>query len=340
MNDLACIFDVGTTGARTIIFDINGKLIAKSYEEYFFPKQPIGISEQDPLTWWNAVKKTCNDVVKKININDIVGISVTNQRQTLTFLDSNGKVLHPAMTWMDGREESSTKDWNKGEGLRRAIPKTLWIKKNKPEIYNQISKIAFTDTYIYNRLCNITATDPANGVMGILNFNTLKWDEKLAEQFEIPVDLWPDIRFYGDFVGNLSNKAANELGLKTHTPIFIGGGDQQCAAVGLGVTKTHQAKITIGTGCFVDYVTDKPLKVSEGSVIFSYPSVIRNKWHIEGALSGAGSMLKWFKDNFSQLQINQSVSSNKNVYDILAKEAAGVPVGSEGLLFIPLNMFR
>ncbi len=64
MNDLACIFDVGTTGARTIIFDINGKLIAKSYEEYTFPKQPIGISEQDPLIWWNAVKKTCNNAIK------------------------------------------------------------------------------------------------------------------------------------------------------------------------------------------------------------------------------------------------------------------------------------
>ncbi len=57
MNELACVFDVGTTGARTIIFDINGKLIAKSYEEYIIPKQPYGISEQDPLIWWKAIKK-------------------------------------------------------------------------------------------------------------------------------------------------------------------------------------------------------------------------------------------------------------------------------------------
>ena len=49
MSELACVFDVGTTGARTFIFDINGKLVAKSYEEYTISKQPKGISEQNPL---------------------------------------------------------------------------------------------------------------------------------------------------------------------------------------------------------------------------------------------------------------------------------------------------
>jgi len=308
--------------------------------EYTIPKQPKGISEQYPLIWWNAIKKTCNDVVKKININDIIGIGAAFQRQTITFLDNKGIVLHPALTWMDGREETSAKDWFKEEGTRRAIPKTLWIKKNKPEVFNKISKISFVDTYVYNRLCNVIATDPTNGVMGILNYNTLKWDENLAEHYEIPINLWPDVYFPGEVIGELSNVAAKELGLKKNLPIFMGGGDQQCAALGLGVIETYQAKITIGTGTFVDYVVDNPVKPSEDAPIFSYPSVIKKKWHIEGAMFGAGSMLKWFKDNFSQLQVNQSSEEKKNVYDMLANEASTIPPGSEGLLFIPLYMFR
>ncbi|MBA7541360.1 Autoinducer-2 kinase [subsurface metagenome] len=120
----------------------------------------------------------------------------------------------------------------------------------------------------------------------------------------------------------------------------MGGGDQQCAALGLGVIKTHQAKVTIGTGAFVDYVTDKRIKPSEDAPIFSYPSVIKGKWNIEGAMFGAGSTLKWFKDNFSQFQVNQSSEGKKNVYDMLANEASTIPPGSEGLLFIPLYMFR
>jgi xylulokinase len=183
-------------------------------------------------------------------------------------------------------------------------------------------------------------TDPTNGVMGILNYNTLKWDENLAEHYEIPIDLWPDVYFYGEVIGELSNVAANELGLNPNIPIFMGGGDQQCAALGLGAVKTHQTKVTIGTGAFVDYVTDKMIKPSKEAPIFSYPSVIKGKWNIEAAMFGAGSTLKWFKDNFSQFQVKQSSEEKKNVYDILANEASTIPPGSEGLLFTPLYMFR
>ena len=55
MSDLICVFDVGTTGARTEIFNIEGRVIAKAYEEYPISKQPVGISEQDPIIWWNAI---------------------------------------------------------------------------------------------------------------------------------------------------------------------------------------------------------------------------------------------------------------------------------------------
>ena len=113
MNDLICVYDVGTTGARTILFDINGKQIAKAYEEYPVFKQPVGISEQDPILWWNAVKSTCNKAIRGLDVTSIIGISASFMRQTTTFIDREGKVLHPALTWMDEREETSAKDWDK-----------------------------------------------------------------------------------------------------------------------------------------------------------------------------------------------------------------------------------
>jgi xylulokinase len=77
MSGLICVFDVGTTGTRTVIYDRNGIEIAKAYEEYVIPKQPVGISEQNPEIWWSAIKNTTNTVVKsgKFNPDDIIGIS-------------------------------------------------------------------------------------------------------------------------------------------------------------------------------------------------------------------------------------------------------------------------
>jgi len=341
MSDLICVFDVGTTGARTVVFDINGKAIARDYEEYQIPKQPVGISEQDPMIWWNAIKKTCNNVTRKVNVKDIVGISMAYLRQTMTFLDDKGVPLHPALTWMDEREEFSVKDWVNEEGaFRRAMPKILWIKNSKPKVFEKISKIAFVDTYIMNKLCNSLVTDPTNGYWGILNLETLQWDEKLAEAYELPIDLWPELRHPGEVIGDLNSDSAKDLGLSNNIPVIMGSGDQQCAALGLGVIETGQAKITIGTGTFVDYVVDKPILPSGDIPIFSIPTPIKGKWNLEASMPGTGTAMKWFKDNFSQLQIKESFEKKLNVYDMLTNEASTIKPGSEGLLFLPLYMFR
>jgi len=341
MSDLICVFDVGTTGARTIVFDIDGNEIARDYEEYLVPKQPVGISEQDPLIWWNAIKKTCKNISQKINVNDIIGISGAFLRETLTFLDDKGNPLHQALTWLDERSESSAKEWVEQEGgLRRALPKILWIKENKPDVYEKIYKIAFADTFIYNKLCDVFITDPTNGPFGVLNLETLKWDERLAERYGIPFELWPDLYTPGEVIDELNSNAAKELSLPNNIPVIMGSGDQQCAALGLGVIDEGQAKITLGTGTFVDYITNKPIKPAGNIPIFSFPIPIKGKWTIEGIMPGTGTAMKWFKDNFSQLQIKESLEKHINVYDILSNEASTIPPGSEGLLFLPLYMFR
>jgi xylulokinase len=133
MSDLICVFDVGTTGTRTIIFDAEGKEICKAYEEYVIPDQPVGISEQDPKVWWNAIIQTCNKVVNsgKFNPKDIVGISASFSRATVTIINREGEILHPALTWMDEREITTAKDWDRETDLRRVINQIFLVKHIK-----------------------------------------------------------------------------------------------------------------------------------------------------------------------------------------------------------------
>jgi len=337
MTNNLLVFDVGTTGARSVLYDMQGKELFKSYEEY---RIPTGTYEQDPLIWWNAIKNTCNQVAKKTDPADIIGICITTQRGTVTLVDRNGKVLLPAATWMSEREITELKDFQKEGGLRRVIPKLLWIQRNRPEIFEQAYKIVSPDSFIYMKLCGRIITDPTNAINGILNMDTLQWDENLAEKFEVPVDLWPELCRSGETIGDLSGDAAQELGLKKGLPIIAGGGDQQCSALGLGVIDLGQAKATTGTGTFVDMVVEHPIPPMGDIPIFSYPHVIQNKWVVEGAMPGTGTALNWFRDNFSQLQTKECEDKNVNIYDILMAEAEKVPPGSEGLLFIPLYIFK
>ncbi|MFX0018939.1 MAG: FGGY-family carbohydrate kinase [Promethearchaeota archaeon] len=340
MSDYVCVFDVGTTGTRTIIFDMNGKVIVKAYEEYPIIKQPVGISEQDPGIWWNALKSTCNKAIKKVNPTDVIGISASFLRNTATVIDKDGNVLHPALTWMDEREETTAKEWQKETDLRRTIPKIQWIKKNRPVIFSKAAKIINPDTFIYMKLCGARVTDPTNAIWGILNKSTLKWDGKLAEVFDLPIELWPEIHIPGEVIGELSPESAELLGLKKGTPVILGGGDQQCSALGLGVINTGQVKVTTGTGTFVNYIVDNPVESAGDFPIFSHPCIIPGKWNIEGVIPGTGTAFKWFAENFSQLQIKECQEKSLNVYDILTAEAAKIPPGSGGLLFLPLYVFR
>jgi len=340
MTNNLLVFDVGTTGARSILYDMEGKEILKFYEEYRIERQPPGISEQDPLIWWNAIKNTCNQLVKKSDPADIIGICAAFHRASTTFIDKDGNILHPALTWMDEREVTEIKDFQKEAGLRRAIPKILWIKTNRPNVFENAYKIISPDSYIYMKLCGRIITDPSNAIYGILNMQTLQWDENLAESFQLPLDLWPELCTPGETIGELSGDAAEELGLKKGLPIIAGGGDQQCSALGLGVIDTGQAKATTGTGTFVDMVIDEPIPPTGDIPIFSLPHVVKGKWVLEGTMPGTGTALNWFRDNFSQLQIKECEENNTNIYDILMEEAEKIPPGSEGLLFIPLYIFK
>ncbi|MHA1468124.1 MAG: FGGY-family carbohydrate kinase [Promethearchaeota archaeon] len=340
MSDLMIVFDVGTTGTRTVVFDINGKEIIKAYEEYPETKQPVGVSEQDPNIWWNAIKNTCSIVTKKVNPEDIIGISASFARATVTIISKSGKILHPALTWMDDRELTDAKGYNEELGWRNSIPKLLWLKKNKPDLFEKASKIISPDSYIYLKLCGEFVTDPTNGINGIMNIKTLQWDDTLADAYEIPKYLWPEIHTPGEIIGELSTEAASVLGLRQNTPIVLGGGDQQCAALGQGVIEKGQAKTTQGTGTFVDYVIDEPIRPAGDIPIFTFPHVIKGKWVLEGVMPGTGTMFQTYAKNFSQLQIKQSEELNTNVYDILTQEARDAPPGSNGLLFLPLYIFR
>ncbi|MHA1669816.1 MAG: FGGY-family carbohydrate kinase [Promethearchaeota archaeon] len=342
MSDLICVFDIGTTGTRTIILDMKGELISKAYEEYLIPKQQVGISEQDPRVWWTATKNTCKKVVKsgKFNPEDIVGISASFCRATVTIMNKNGEILHPALTWMDDREIVDAKGFAEELVWRNSIPKLLWIKKNKPDLFAKAHKIISPDSYTYMKLCGEHVTDPTNGIMGLLNIQSLKWDEDIAEAYDLPITLWPEIHSPGEIIGELSSEASNDLGLKQNTPVILGGGDQQCAALGLGVVEKGQAKVTTGTGTFVDYVIDEPTRVAGDFPIFTYPHLIKGRWVLEGVMPGTGTMFQTYAKNFSQLQVKECEELNKDVYDTLTKEAEQAPPGSNGLLFIPLYIFR
>ena len=50
--------DVGTSGTKTVLFDVNGTKIASALMEYPMMQPKNGWAEQSPADWWQAAAGT------------------------------------------------------------------------------------------------------------------------------------------------------------------------------------------------------------------------------------------------------------------------------------------
>ncbi|MEM2144637.1 MAG: FGGY-family carbohydrate kinase, partial [Candidatus Jordarchaeaceae archaeon] len=278
MQVLAAI-DVGTIGCRTIIFDENGREIARDYQEYpsIYPR-PAWV-EQNAMDWWRAVCNTSQRVVEKAHISsgDIVGISVTNQRETTVPVNEDGNPLRNAIVWQDRRTVKQCEDIKKKVGVSEvyqttgltidpyfSAPKILWIKENEPEIFNSTYKFMLVHDFIEMKLTDCFVTDWSNASRTLLfDVEKFNWSEKICNTLEIPPEKLNETHPSGVKIGEVTAKAAKETGFVEGTPVVAGGGDQQCGALGVGVIKPGRIKATMGTGTFLLAYTDRPKRDPE-----------------------------------------------------------------------------
>jgi xylulokinase len=122
----------------------------------------------------------------------------------------------------------------------------------------------------------------------------------------------------------ISKKGAAETGLARGTPIVGGGGDQAAQAVGVGAVKPGIIALTLGTSGVVFATTEAPFVEPEGR-LHAFCHAVPNRWHFMGVMLSAAGSLQWYRD----------VLAPKESYDDLLDAAADIPLGSEGLFFLP-----
>lgn len=342
--------DIGTTGCRTIIYDKTGDSLIQSYEEY----QSIYLSprwiDHDPSTWLNAIENTLSEAMKSLNLSPdkIAAISVTSQRATFTPVNENGDYLANAMLWQDKRAIKEAKYLEKefGEqfiyektGLKIdpyfTLPKLLWLKENKKEIYEKAYKFLFVQDLAINKLTGEFVTDWTQASRSMLfNIDSLEWDYEFAHKVGVDRDKLPKAVPPGSIVGNLTGEMSKKVGIEEGTPVVAAGGDQQCAAVGLGVVEPKLVLANTGTGSFVLAHSENPAKDKKRRVICN-ASAIPGKWALEAGIFTTGSIYRWFRDNFGILESKIEEDLDISSYEILNIEANKAPIGSDGLILLP-----
>lgn len=349
-KELVVVIDAGTTGLRTMIFDTTGLELGRDYQEYqsYFPK-PTWV-EQNADDWWYAVCHTAKNVIKKTKINpvDCVGISVTNQRETIVPVDKMGRTLRKALVWQDRRtieqckrieEEIGREEIYRITGLTIdpyfSASKILFIKEHEPSIFSKTYKFLLVHDFIEMKLSDQFITDWSNASRTMLfDIEKNAWSKKICEPLEIPSEKMPEPFPPGEQIGELSKKAASETGFEAGTPIISGAGDQQAAAMGLGVVTSGRVSCTTGTGTFLSAFLKRPLRDPQKRVLCSCHAVA-GTWVMEASMFTTGSIYRWFRDQLSQQQKEKAKEKGIDPYVLLDEEALQSPLGSNGIMMIP-----
>lgn len=301
--------DIGTTSLKCVAFDDCFSMLAETYREYPLIHKDRGV-EQNPEEWWNAAVSAVHEIASLCDC--ITGIGVSSQGITIVPVDICGMPLSNALTWLDMRAHDECLKLNDllgsesifrttGKRLNQAytLPKLMWLKNNRPNVYDKTYKFLTAHDYIISRFCGayITEDSLAAGTMAY-DITKKDWSWEILETAGINRDKLPDIKASGSLVGKLTEKAASEIELSAGVDVFAGGQDQKCAAYGAGISK-KTVTVSLGTSCAVSALFDKPVFTSDMSLP-CFPFIDGKNWVLEGFGSTAGASIKWFRNNLAK----------------------------------------
>ena len=343
--------DVGTGGSRAVLIDTAGRIVASATVEHKpFASPQTGWAEQDPRDWWRASAVAIQKAIANsgVDAEEIKAVGLSGQMHGAVLLDQSDEVLRPAIIWCDQRSAVQCQKLTANVGASRLIeltcnpaltgftlPKLLWVRDREPETWRRVRSVLLPKDYVRFKLTDDKATDvaDASGTL-LLNVAARAWSKEMLSAAEIDENVLPRVYESNEITGSVSKFAADETGLRVGTPVIAGAGDQAAGAVGLGIVRPGMISATIGTSGVVFAATNTPALDPKGRV-HTFCHAIPGRWHVMGVTQGAGLSLRWFRDQFGVTSIDLA---DGDPYDSLTAEAARVPPGADGLLWLPYLM--
>jgi len=339
--------DAGTGSVRAVIFDTLGNQISMSQREWTHLEEegvPASMSFDCDKNWFLII-----DCIKEalihgnINSKDILSVSSTSMREGIVLYDKKGKELF-AVANVDARAHKEVKYLKENfAGIEEefyshsgqtfalgALPRILWLKNNKPNVYEQVSSISMISDWILFKLSGVIASDPSNaGTSGIFSLEKRDWLAHMATRVGIKDDIFPKTYEVGQVIGTVTNQNS---GLDSTSLVTMGGGDVQLGSAGLGVVELGD--VAILGGSFWQQVVNMPSDTipPKDMAIRVNPHVIPSQSQAEGITFFSGLVMRWFRDAFCDMEKIEAENRNIDVYQVLEEKAAKVPVGSHGII--------
>jgi len=338
--------DMGTSACKAAIFADDGSLLASAAHEYNADVPRPNWMEMDPDRMWDAAVEVVRAAAALVT-DPVAALAVSSQGETFIPVGGDGACVGPAIMNADNRALDQVAFFDRELGRARAhsitgcvlhsmyaLPKILWLKQNRPDIYSRAAKFLSVGDYVLHRLGVEPLTDYslASRTMAF-DVTRREWSDTLLAAAGVGRDRFPNPCQAGTRAGVLSASAACALGLTEGTVVAVGGHDQPCGALGAGVVRPGDTADSAGSyecltmACISPTLGPDALQCSLNTYCHVAPEV-----YVTLAFFPAGVVLRWFRDQFALSEVEEGARTGVDPYDLLTR---GIPDGPSGVCFTP-----
>jgi xylulokinase len=356
--------DMGTGTAKAALVSRDGRIAATAIREIETRLLPGGGAEQDPEQWWRAVSGAGREALERSGLaaESVVAVRCATQWAVTVPVDAEGRALANALSWMDtrggpyvrelvggplkvaGYSVSKLPRWLRLTGGAPVLSgidglgHLLYFRHERPDVYAAAAAFLEPMDYLDLRLCGRRAASFGTIYPYWLTDNRdverVRYDAVLLRRAGVGRDKLPDLVPVDAVLGELTPAAREELGLRAGTRVLSGLSDSQAATIGAGIVAEGEAYASIGTTSWLSCLVPEK-KTDLRRLIATAPAALPGRHQVIAEQGAAGGCLEFVVRNLLYGDGAGGPEPPPDVYELLERQAASVPAGSDGLIFAP-----
>jgi xylulokinase len=342
--------DVGTFSSKGVLCTPSGEILAQNQVEHGLSIPCPGWAEHDAdAVWWHDVRQISRALLSGAHASgdDVAALAVSALGPDLVPLDARGRALRPAILYgIDTRSDREIADLNARFGAEEMTqvagmalsaqsigPKILWLRHNEPEVYARTKYLCSASSFLVYRLSGEYILDYVTAAFynPLFDIHALAWGDRYADAIVGDVSL-PRLAWPGETVGQVTLRAAQEMGLRPGTPVTAGTIDVFPEAVSVGAHKPGDLMIVYGTTTCLALVL---ANLAPSETMWMSPYGFPGSYCLLAGMATTGALTRWFRDHFARQETADEAAGGPNAYAALTAEAEAISPGSEGLVILP-----
>jgi xylulokinase len=296
--------DLGTSGLKAVLIDEGQVIVAEATAPLEAVRPAPGWSEQAPAAWLDAADAAMRTLASQTSLGTVRGIGLSGQMHGATLLDANDEVLRPCILWNDTRSAVEAAALDADPQFRAltgnivfpgfTAPKLVWVARHEPRVFAQVARVMLPKDYLRLWLTGEAVAEMSDAAgTSWLDVGKRDWSDDLLAATGMTRAQMPRLVEGSEVSGEIRDELAARWGLPKGVAVAGGGGDNAASAVGVGVVKTGDAFVSLGTSGVLFSASDA-YQPDATTAVHTFCHALPDTWHQMGVILAAADALNWF----------------------------------------------